>query len=350
MVGQREVDRTAWTRQTWMAGLGLVAMVFLLPLLLSSGEELPARETKPPAPTATLPVLQPPTVTPVPGWDNRQEIRLLHTDGTVETMTLRDYLWGVVAAEMPASFQPEALKAQAVAARTYSLYQMKGFEEKHPQADICGDYTCCQAYVTPAQAVEGWGEDAGLYTDKIAQAVAETDGLLCLYGGEPIDAVFFSSAAGKTSDAVEVWGAQVPYLRSVVSPEGEEVPGWRTMVTFTLEEFKARFLESYPQADFSGPAEGWFSQPTLDSAGAVSTLAIGGVEVTGAQARQALGLRSAHFTVAPGEETVSLYVTGYGHGVGMSQYGANALADQGKDFETILKWYYTGVTVAGLEA
>ena len=350
MVREREVDRGAWVRRGWVVGLGLLALTFLLPLLLMAGEEPLARATQPPVPTATLPILQPVAVTPLPGWDGGQEIRLLHTDGTVETMTLQDYLWGVVAAEMPASFHPEALKAQAVAARTYCLYQMRGFEEKHPQADICADYTCCQAYVTPALAAQGWGEEAAWYTDKVTQAVAGTDGLLCLYGGEPIDAVFFSSAAGKTLDAVEVWGAQVPYLRSVVSPEGEEVPGWRTMVTFTLEEFKARFLESYPQADFSGPAPGWFSEPALDSSGAVSTLAIGGVEVTGAQARQALGLRSAHFTVAPGEETVSLYVTGYGHGVGMSQYGANALADQGKDFETILKWYYTGVTVAGLEA
>ena len=351
MVKEREVDGAAWTRRIWAVGLGLLAMVFLLPLLLFSGAEplVRAGEMEPPAPTASLPILQPPTVTPVPGWDTGQEIRLLHTDGEVETMTLQDYLWGVVAAEMPASFHLEALKAQAVAARTYCLYQMRGGGDKHPGADICGDYTCCQAYVTPAQAVEGWGEDHGLYTDKITQAVAGTDGLLCLYGGAPIDAVFFSSAAGKTSDAVEVWGTQVPYLVPVDSPEGEEVPGWKTVVTFTLEEFRARFLESFSQADLSGPAAGWFSEPTLDSSRAVSAISVGGVEVTGAQARQALGLRSAHFTVEPGEETVVLHVTGYGHGVGMSQYGANALAAQGKDFAAILKWYYTGISVSGLE-
>ena len=204
--------------------------------------------------------------------------------------------------------------------------------------------------MTPAQAAQGWGEDYERYADKVSQAVAGTDGLLCLYEGEPIDAVFFSSAAGKTSDAVEVWGSQVPYLRSVDSPEGEEVPGWKTVVTFTRSEFQTRFLESFPQADLSGPAAGWFSEPILDSSGAVAAISIGGVEITGIQARQALGLRSAHFTVEPGEETVVIYVTGYGHGVGMSQYGANALAAQGKDFAAILKWYYTGVTVAGLEA
>ena len=350
MVKGREVDRSAWTRKVWAVGLGLLALTFLLPLLLISGEEPLVGESDPPVPTATLPILQPAAVTPVSGWDGGQEIRLLHTDGNVETMTLHDYLWGVVAAEMPASFHPEALKAQAVAARTYCIYQMRGSGDKHPQADVCGDYTCCQAYMTPAQAAEVWGEETRRYTDKIAQAVAGTDGLLCLYGGEPIDAVFFSSAAGKTSDAVEVWGSQVPYLQSVASPEGEEVPGWKTVVTFTLEEFRARFLESFPQADLSGPAAGWFSEPILDSSGAVSAISIGGVDLTGPQARQALGLRSAHFTVEPREETVVIYVTGYGHGVGMSQYGANALADQGKDFETILKWYYTGISVSGLEA
>ena len=350
MVKGREVDRWAWVRQTWAVGLGLVALVFLLPLLFLSGAEPLAYESVPPVPTATLPILQPPTVSPVPGWDSRQEIRLLHTGGVVETMTLQDYLWGVVAAEMPASFAPEALKAQAVAARTYSIYQMGQSGEKHPGADVCDDYTCCQAYVTPAQAAQSWGEDAERYADKVSQAVAGTDGLLCLYGGAPIDAVFFSSAAGKTSDAVEVWGSQVPYLRSVDSPEGEEVPGWKTVVTFTLEEFRIRFLERFPQADLSGPAVGWFSEPTLDSSGGVASMTVGGVAATGTQLRAALGLRSAHFTVEPGEESVVLYVTGYGHGVGMSQYGANALAAQGEDFETILKWYYTGVTVSGLEA
>lgn len=338
----------SWPRLCLMVGLALVVMTFLLPLLFLPGERAP-RESPDPLPTATLPRMPDTGAKPVTGWDEGQTLRFLTAEGTVEELTLKEYLWGVVAAEMPAAFQTEALKAQTVAARTYAYRQKKLGVDKHPQADVCADHTCCQAYLKREQARENWGEDAGLYEEKIARAVAETDGLLCLYEGEPIDALFFSSAAGVTSDAVEVWGTEVPYLRSVSSPEGEEVPGWQTLVTFTPEEFSARFRETWPQADFSGDAETWFSQPALDPSGAVASITIGGVEVTGLQARQALGLRSAHFTVEPSGELIRIFVTGYGHGVGMSQYGANALAGEGKSFEEILKWYYTGITVENPE-
>ena len=123
---EREGDGWTLTRRTWAVSLGLLAFTFLLPLLLLPGGEPLAREAPTPLPTATLPILPPLSVTPVSGWDAGREVRLLHTDGSVEAMTLQEYLWGVVAAEMPASFHPEALKAQAVAARTYSLYQMSG--------------------------------------------------------------------------------------------------------------------------------------------------------------------------------------------------------------------------------
>lgn len=336
-----------WSRLTLAVGVALVALVFLVPLVLLPWEETP-KETPTPLPTATLPILPDTAAKPVDGWDEGETVRFLNLAGEVTELTMKEYLWGVVAAEMPAMFHQEALKAQTVAARTYAYRQRELGASKHPDADVCGDYTCCQAYLTREQARESWGEDAAVYEEKIAQAVAHTNGLLCFYGGEPIDALFFSSAAGVTSDAVEVWGAEVPYLRSVESPEGEEVPGWQTLVTFTHEEFVDRFRESWPQADFEGEPESWFSQPTLDHSGAVAAISMGGVEVTGFQARQALGLRSAHFTVEPTGENILIHVTGYGHGVGMSQYGANALAQKGKDFVEILKWYYTGITVEGL--
>ena len=335
-----------WTRKALLTGLIMGLLIFLLPFLFLSGEGEP-RPAPPPLPTATLPVLEG-EPKPVSGWDGSQTLRFLGSGGEVEVMTLRDYLWGVVAAEMPAAFQPEALKAQAVAARTYCFHLRQAPGDKHPDADVCGDYTCCQAYLTRAQAEENWGEDASRYVDKITQALDETDGLLCLYGGTPIDALFFSSAAGNTLDAVEVWGSEVPYLRSVTSPEGEEVPGWQTVVSFTPAEFSARFSESYPQAEFSGKPETWISVPALGPSGTVARMDIGGVEVTGAQVRQALGLRSAHFSVEAGEEEITFQVTGYGHGVGMSQYGANAMAKEGKTFAQILTWYYTDVTVGPL--
>ena len=350
MVKHKTCKSPAWPRQALVTGAVLLLLLFLLPFFFLPGEEEPGgRETPEPVPTATLPILEPASVTPVPGWDGGQTLRLLKNDGSVETVTLSDYLWGVVAAEMPASFQSEALKAQTVAARTYCLYQRAGAGDKHPGADVCTDSACCQAYLTREQAAAAWGENAQRYSDKITEAVSDTDGLLCLYEGQPIDAVFFSSAAGKTSDAQEVWGSSVPYLASVDSPEGEEVPGWRTVVTFTPAEFREKFLSARPEADFSGDPMGWFQDLTTDDSGAVDTVTIGRVTVTGPQVRAIFGLRSAHFQAAATANTVTFWVTGYGHGVGMSQYGANALAGQGKNFQEILEWYYTGVTVAGLE-
>ena len=337
---------STWPLRSAALGLMLLLFLFLLPLLL-----LPGRgEESSPLPTATLPLVEPTAaaaVAPISGWDAGQSLRLLRSDGTVEELTLRDYLWGVTAAEMPASFQLEALKAQTVAARTYCLYQRSTGAGKHPGADVCGDYTCCQAYLTREQAAVGWGEDAQRYTDKIAQAVAQTDGLVCLYEGEPIDAVFFTSAAGRTSDAVAVWGKEVPYLTAVDSPEGEEVPGWQTVVTFTPAEFAARLQASYPEADLTGAPREWFRDMETDGSGVVTAVTVGGVKLTGGQARSLFGLRSAHFTAAATESEVTFWVTGYGHGVGLSQYGANALAGEGRSFQEILEWYYTGVTVGG---
>lgn len=347
---QRDSWVPRWPGQTVGVALALLALFFLLPLLF-----LP-REEEEPLPTATLPVVEfspipdpPQGAVPMAGWDRSQTLRVLNGDGSVATMTMADYLWGVVAAEMPASFHPEALKAQAVCARTYSLYQRSGSGEKHPGADVCTDYTCCQAYLTREQAAVGWGENTTRYADKVAQAVAETDGLLCLYDGSPIDAVFFSSSAGKTSDAVAVWGTHVPYLTSVDSPEGAEVPGWQTVVTFTPQEFTARFLAACPEADFSGEIPGWVRDLTADDTGMVTAVTIGGITVNGSQARSIFGLRSAHFTVQADHTGVTFQVTGYGHGVGMSQYGANALAGEGKSFREILEWYYTGATVGSLQ-
>ena len=251
-----------------------------------------------------------------------------------------------MASEIPASFEPEALKAQTVAARTYTLSKLARTSEKHPDADVCTDITCCQAYITPEEAAVNWGDNARAYTDKIAAAVADTDGLAALWQGQPIQALFFSSAAGKTVDAVEVWGNSVPYLTSVDSPEGEEVPNYHTTVTVPVEEFRAKLLEQYPDADLSGEPSGWFANLTNRSGGGVESVDVGGVTVAGTALRTLFSLRSASFTVTADAANVTFSVTGYGHGVGMSQYGANAMAREGKSFEEILKWYYTGIDVA----
>jgi len=354
MVGEkrkREGQQLSWTARALFLGGFCLLFVFLLPLVLLPEEgEQPLSAPSPSVSEIAPPTVPPsPAVTPVPGWDAGTTLKLMGADGTVEEVSMEAYLEGVVAAEMPAAFHAEALKAQAVAARTYCLYERAHPSDKHPQADVCTSSACCQAYLTAEEAAGKWGEDAQRYADKIAQAVADTDGLVCLYGGEPISAVFFSSVSGRTSAAEAVWGREVPYLVSVESPEGEEVPGLHTVVTLSAAEFSQLFRGAYPDADLSGDPSGWFSAVQADSEGLVSALTVGGVTVTGAQFREVCGLRSARFTVAAEGDEITFQVTGYGHGVGLSQYGANALAKEGKDFAQILSWYYTGIEVAGAE-
>lgn len=321
----------------------LLLVIFLLPILLV---ERPQGE---PSGTAVLPAT--PSAVPTPeaaaedGKDAQTLVRVLMEDGQVVEQTMADYLWSVTAAEMPASFEPEALKAQAVTARTYTAWKMLAGEAKHPDADVCTNINCCQAYISREQAAANWGGDADFYTAKLRAAVAETDGLIMTYGGEPIQAVFFSSADGSTEDAVAVWGNAVPYLVGVDSPEGENVPNYHTQVSFTAQQFRDIFLQSWPGADLSGSPSDWFQNRTLTASGRVASLEVGGVEVKGTALRTLLGLRSTSFTVETQVDRVTFSVTGYGHGVGMSQYGANALAGQGKDFREILTWYYTGVKI-----
>ena len=329
-------------KQVVLTSWALLLAVFLLPLwLIEPWTADPAAE-----PTeATLPIDRP--IRRGAARDKGRAVRLLMPDDTVEQTTMADYLQQVVAAEMPAAFEPEALKAQACAARTY-VVRLQNSGGKHPQADVCTDSTCCQAWISTAEADAKWGEDAGQYRDKIAAAVADTDALGVLYGGEPIDALFFSSAPGKTSDAVAVWGSSVDYLKSVDSPEGEEVPNYRTTVTLTAQELREAILARYPGADLSGKQENWLSEVRREESGAVSSALVGGVTLTGNQLRGVLGLRSPAFTHSFDGEKFTFEVTGYGHGVGMSQYGANKMAAEGASFRAILEWYYTGVEVGTL--
>ena len=325
-------------RRNIVLGWLLLLLTFLLPVLLLRGQSLGAGGERP---AELLPMHQ---VEPVGERDGQRQVALLREDGTVEQLSLGEYLWGVVAAEMPASFEAEGLKAQAVAARTYWACLVG--TGKHEGADVCGESACCQAYMGGQEAAANWGERAVDYTARIAMAVEQTDGLCVTYEGTPIQALFFSSAPGSTVDAQAVWGRSVPYLVSVDSPEGEEVPNYHSQLTMTTGEFRTLVREQYPQADLSGPVSGWLSDFVWEPSGTVRQVNVGGVTLTGGQARKLLGLRSACFGVSVKGEEMTFHVTGYGHGVGMSQYGANAMARQGKDFEEILTWYYTGAQVS----
>ena len=289
---------------------------------------------------------QTPVQTPVlPQSDEAVAVQLL--DGEeVKQLSMYAYLSGVVAAEMPASFESEALKAQAVAARTYTLYCMQFCADKHSDADVCSDPNCCKAYADDSALRARWGADYDTYMSKIKNAVAETDGEYLVYEGEPILAVFHSSSNGCTEDSGNVWGSSLPYLQSVKSPEtSQEVPGYITDVTVSPDDFSATILAEYPEAVLDGAPADWFGPLVKDASGRVETAVIGGVSIPGTALRSLFSLRSASIEITAGDDSIVLTTTGYGHGVGMSQYGANALAAQGKDYEEILQWYYTGAVL-----
>ncbi len=330
---------TLWrgARRPLVTGLALGLAVMLLPLAAlgdDPGAEMPVL---PPSPT---PVAEP---TPSPGeWDGGRTLRVLQTDGTAADMALADYLWGVVAAEMPASFHPEALRAQAVCARTYSLWKLRAGSHGEDGADICTDSSCCQAYISPEDAAQRWADDAQVFSSKIAAAVADTDGQVLTWEGAPIQAVFFSSAAGYTADAEEVWGRSLPYLVPVDSPEGDEVPNYHSTVTLTADEVRKLAEGAGLGADLSGEPSTWFQNLTRTASGRVASVELGGAALSGGAARGLFSLRSACFDVTEADGSFTFSVTGYGHGVGMSQYGANAMAKAGSGWREILEHYYTG--------
>ena len=312
-------------REYAAAGLVLTVLLFGGAYLAAGG---PAAEPEPAAPeTAAV--------------HHDRDVTLTIRDGdTTEQMTLERYLTGVVRGEMPASFEMEALRAQAAAERSYVYYQLAaGRKDAHPDADFCTDHTCCSAYLSETAAREKWGGDFAPWNTRVEQAVSDTDGQVVLYNGRPILAVFHSSSAGRTAAAGDVWSGDLPYLVSVDSPEGEEtVPNYYSTVTFTAAEAKEKLLAAHPELKLSGTPDRWFGAAAENGSGRVETVSVGGTDIEGTELRQIFGLRSACFTVAADSESVTFRVTGYGHGVGMSQYGANQLAREGKTWQEILEW------------
>ena len=282
-----------------------------------------------------------------PGERDSAKTLRVQIQGEVQEMDMGTYLLGVLRAEMPASFEEEALKAQAIAARTYTLYRIRGGgSANHPDADACDDHTCCKAYLSAEQAAANWGSMAVYYEEKLARAVSETDGEVILYDGAPILAVFFSSADGSTQGAGDVWLNDLPYLQKVSSPETEElVPNYYSVSAFTAAEFKSLFLDAKPYSDLSGNPDGWIRDIVRNDSDYVASVTVGGIKLRGNDLRTILSLRSPSFTVAYKDGSFTFHVTGYGHGVGMSQYGANILAKQGLSAEEIVQHYFSNTTV-----
>lgn len=263
---------------------------------------------------------------------------LLLADGSYQTMELEDYLVGVVLGEMPASFETEALKAQAVVARTYTL-KCAAAGVKHGAGIMCADPSCCQAYAAPAD-YGGGAENL----NKVRSAVEETAGQVLTYNGNLIEATYFSCSGGVTEDAVAVWGTDYPYLRSVESP-GEEAAAYYTdSVYFTAEVFQQKLGRK-----LTGSPKSWVGFVTYTAGGGVNTIRIGGVDYKGTDIRAKLGLRSTVFTMTADMDGITVNTKGFGHRVGMSQYGADAMALRGCDYEEILTHYYQGTRLTAYE-
>ena len=277
--------------------------------------------------------------------------------GNVSTVDLEEYLCGVVFSEMPSSFELEALKAQAVAARSFCVYRMlystQEARDFHKGADICNDPSHCKGYISYEQACTQYGEDyVKPLWEKVKSAVDATKGEIITYQSEPAIAVFHAMSGKETESAENVWGNPIPYLVSVPSEEESrqsEIKNYITRGKFTPDEFKSDLTSNGFTADFSDSPESWTSNDNvkLDSSDRVDTLEICGEVITGIRLREIFALRSTDFTLEyDGANKEFIFtVTGYGHGVGMSQYGANLMAEDGKNYTDILLWYYTGVEI-----
>lgn len=267
---------------------------------------------------------------------------LRNGDGTVTQMDMDGYLVGVVLAEMPISFEEEALKAQAVVARTYT---QKACETggKHGDGSVCTSASCCQGYVTEADYLARGGTEAGV--ERARAAVAATSGYVLTYEGALIEATYFSCSGGSTEDAAAVWGTDYPYLQAVSSPGEENAAHYRDTVTFTAEQFQQALGVS-----LAGAPGSWFRDVTYTDGGGIDTMTIGDTVYRGTQLRTLLGLRSTAFSVTASEDAVTITTRGYGHRVGMSQYGADAMAVMGSSFGEILLHYYPGTTLTRLDS
>lgn len=273
-------------------------------------------------------------------------ITLLHKKtGNTEQVNIDDYLCNVVSAEMPADFEIEALKAQAIVARTYTIYKI--LNKKHENADICDDSTCCQAWISKEDRLARWEESKRENNwQKINDCINSTKGKIITYNNQPINAFFHSNSGGVTEIPVNVWGGTgYPYLQSVETSGEDAYNQYASEVTFTQEELINKLKQKYSDIsiDFSNENEIKILEYTESTR--VKTVKFGNHEISGVEARTLLGLKSTNFEITKDGDNIKFSVKGYGHGVGMSQTGADSMAKQGSTAEDIIRHFYAGVEI-----
>ncbi len=282
-------------------------------------------------------------------YSKYKTIKLYHVKTSqTEELSLDDYLYGVVSSEMPASFEKEALKAQAIVARTYTIYQITKSKGKHGDADICDDYKCCQAWISKEDRLAKWSEnEAEANWNKIVEAVDSTQGKIITYNGSPIDAFFHSNSGGITETASNVWGGDnFPYLQSVQTSGEDGYTQYSSEVEFSQSEFIDKIKTKHPDFEIDFNDNSCVQILEYTESGRIRTIKFGNIQIAGTEARTLLGLKSTNFSFEIVDGKIKFKVLGYGHGVGMSQTGADSMAKAGSSAEEIIKHFYSGVEIS----
>ena len=275
-------------------------------------------------------------------------LKLLHSKtGKIEEIPIDEYLYGTVSAEMPVDYEIEALKAQAIVSRTYTIYQIEKNNNKHGDADICDDYNCCQAWISKEDRMNRWEEDKREDNwNKIVKSVNDTSGKIITYDGDAINAFFHSNSGGITEIVSNVWGGRdFPYIQSVETSGENEYDGYNSEVIISKSELLKRIKENYQDIEIDYSKEDSIKIIEHTGSGRVKTIKIGNKNLPGTEIRKILGLRSTNFSFRIDGENIIFSVIGYGHGVGMSQTGANSMAKSGHTCEEIIKHFYSGVEI-----
>ena len=284
-------------------------------------------------------------------YGNYNKVKLLHVENNqVEEIDLDTYLYGVVSSEMPANYEKEALKAQAVVARTYTIYKIFS-GNKHENANICDDSKCCQAWISKEERLSKWDEPQRQTNwEKICDAVDSTKGKIITYEGKPINAFFHSNSGGLTDTATNVWGGtNYPYLQVVETANEDAYNQYSSELIISKEEFVSKIKNYHSDFNIEFNLENQIQILEYTEGQRVKTIKIGNLNLSGVEIRNIFGLKSAKFEININGDNIIFRVTGYGHGVGMSQTGADSLAKQGKNYKDIIKHFYTNVEIVDYE-
>lgn len=331
----------------------LFLIMFLVPFL-SMGAAVPDKtnksSSKNPQPNSTTGTVSSNSSSTAPTVQSTSQFKILDTkSGKIVTADDRSFLYGAIATEMSPDAQPEALKAQGVAAYTY-YSRLREQQKISPTstlngADFSADTQGWQIYVTKEQMKTRWGNQFDANYNKLTPVVNSIFGQVLKSDGDLADTTYYAISSGNTETAEDIWGGKRSYLVSVASPGDVFAGGYETTVTMTADQFKAAMLKSAPKANLAGDASSWVGEIKRTASGSVKTILIGGTSITGNDARSAFGLRSANFVVTYASGSFTFVVKGYGHGVGMSQVGAEYMATQGSTYQQILTWYYPTTTL-----